>query len=316
MLNRRHIREKVMKALYAFFQSDGKIAASGEKELFHSIDKVYEVYLYYLTILPELKDFAHNLNEERKLKRLPTDEDLNPKLNFVNNAVIQKIEENQELFRNAEKLKINWNSEQDLIKKLYYQIMENASFRVYLEKEVSFKEDKEILFEMYENIIFPSDSIRHVFEERSIYWLDDIEVMQAGVLKTLKSIKETNPGEPSFKLQPLHKEAEEDREFASKLFRQTILNSAEYEIEISKRAQNWEIERVAKMDVILMKMAICELIAFPSIPVKVTLDEYIELSKDYSSPQSKTFINGILDKLVIDYKRENKIQKAGRGLVE
>jgi N utilization substance protein B len=114
----------------------------------------------------------------------------------------------------------------------------------------------------------------------------------------------------------LHKEAEEDREFAGKLFRQTILNSAEYEVEISKRAQNWEIERVAKMDIILMKMAICELITFPSIPVKVTLDEYIELSKDYSSPQSKTFINGILDKLVIDYKRENKIQKAGRGLVE
>jgi len=316
MLNRRHIREKVMKALYAFFQSDSKIVASGEKELFHSIDKVYEVYLYYLTILPEIKDFAHNLNEERKLKRLPTDEDLNPKLNFVNNSIIQKIEENQELFRNTEKLKINWNSEGDLIKKLYYQIMEMPLFRAYLDSNAGFKEDKEILFEIYENIIFPSESIRQVFEERSLYWMDDIEVMQAGILKTIKGVKEAAPGEPSFKLQPLHKEAEEDREFAGKLFRQTILNSAEYEVEISKRAQNWEIERVAKMDIILMKMAICELITFPSIPVKVTLDEYIELSKDYSSPQSKTFINGILDKLVIDYKRENKIQKAGRGLVE
>jgi len=316
MLNRRHIREKVMKALYAFFPVDGKIVASGEKELFHSIDKVYEVYIYYLTILPELKDFAVNLIEERKQKRLPTPEDLNPKLNFVENKAIQRIEENKELFQYADKLKINWNSEQELIKKIYYQIMEAPVFRSYLENEAGFKEDKEILFELYENFIFPSESIRHVFEERSIYWLDDIEVMQAGVLKTLKSVKETPESPSGFRLQPLHKEAEEDRGFASKLFRQTILHSAEYEVEISKRAQNWEIERVAKMDIILMKMAICELITFPSIPVKVTLDEYIELSKDYSSPQSKTFINGILDKLVVDYKRENKIQKAGRGLVE
>jgi N utilization substance protein B len=138
--------------------------------------------------------------------------------------------------------------------------------------------------------------------------------MQAGILKTIKGIKEDS-SEP-FKLQPLHKEAEMDREFASKLFRLTISKSDEFQKEIAKRTQNWEIDRVAKMDVILMKMAICELTEFTSIPVKVTLDEYIELSKDYSSPQSKTFINGILDKIVIDFKKDKRIAKAGRGLVE
>jgi transcription antitermination protein NusB len=138
--------------------------------------------------------------------------------------------------------------------------------------------------------------------------------MQAGVLKTIKSIKEDS--ETPFRLQMLHKEAEEDRKFASELLRKTIVHSDEYQKEIASRTQNWEIDRIAKMDIILMKMAICELLEFTSIPVKVTLDEYIEMSKDYSSPQSKTFINGILDKIVADFKRENRISKAGRGLVE
>ncbi len=314
MLNRRHIREKVMKALYAWFQSENNQVVVGEKELFHSIDKVYEIYLYYLAIVPALHHFAGNLIEEKKLKRLPTAEDLNPKTNFLNNRVVGFISDNDELSRKTTKSKINWDSEQELVKKIYYQFKDTAEFRKYLELPApDFEDDKEIILHIYEQFIFPSEGIRTLLEERSIYWLDDVELMQTGVLKTIKGLKET---QPEFPLLPLHKEADEDRQFATDLFRRTIAHSEEFEKEIASRTQNWEIERVAKMDIILMKMAICELTLFSSIPVKVTLDEYIELSKDYSSPQSKTFINGILDKMVVDYKRDKKIQKAGRGLVE
>jgi N utilization substance protein B len=315
MLTRRHIREKVLKSLYAFFQSENTELAAGEKELMHSIDKVYEIYLYYLALLPELRFFAQNYVEERKNKRLPTAEDLNPSLNFVSNGIIDVIASHRPLNEQCEKLKINWNRDHELIKRLYYSFKDSEVFRTYeMLNAPGLDDDREILYVLYEQFLFPSEDIRQLFEERSIYWLDDIELMQAGVLKTIKSVK---PGEEVLmKLQPLHKERDEDREFARALFRKTIAKSDAYQKEIASRTQNWEIDRIAKMDVILMKMAMCELTEFSSIPVKVTLDEYIELSKDYSSPQSKTFINGILDKIVIDFKKDNKIQKAGRGLVE
>jgi N utilization substance protein B len=315
MLTRRHIREKVTKALYAFFQSDNHEIAAGEKELFHSIDRVYDLYLFYMSLPAALRQFAGNYIEDKKQKRLPTEEDLNPLLNFVENQLIEGLENSSELNRLLNKHKINWTGEQDLIKKLYFSFKDESWFRSYLTKtNVTFDDHREIVFEIYEQCLFPSDVIRQFFEDKSIYWLDDIELMQTGVLKTIKGIKEDKPSE--FRIQMLHKEAIEDRKFASELFRKTIIHSDEYQKEIAERTQNWEIDRIAKMDVILMKMAICELIEFPSIPVKVTLDEYIEISKDYSSPQSKNFINGVLDRLVNDLKRNQKISKTGRGLVE
>lgn len=304
-----------MKTLYAYFQSKNNQVVIGEKELFHSIDKVYEVYLYYMALMPEIKHFAEGFLFDRSQKMLPTDEDLNPKLNFVNNRIISAISDNSELSQRCIKHKISWDGHEEMIKKLYYNFKDDVQFRTYLEAEITgFNEDKEIIMHLMETYIFPSESLQEFFEERSIYWLDDIQVMQTGILKTIKGIKQENT-EP-FKLQPLHKEAELDRKFASDLFRLTILKGDEFEKEIANRTQNWEIDRVAKMDVILMKMALCELTEFTTIPVKVTLDEYIELSKDYSSPQSKTFINGILDKIVIDFKKDKRIAKAGRGLVE
>lgn len=304
-----------MKALYAFFQSDNTNLPAGEKELFTSIDKVYEVYLYYLSFIIELRDFVENFIEERKQKFIPTEEDLNPKLNFVNNRLISLLAKSHALHQECKKHKILWSDQQDLFRKIYFDFRNEKTYRDYLEKkEPEFDDDRDILIFLFAEFIFPSEIIIQFFEEKSIYWLDDIGIMQKGVLKTLRSLKQE--GIEEIKLLPLIKEADEDRKFASDLFRKTILHSNFYDSEIASRAQNWEIERVAKMDMILMKMAICELTEFPSIPVKVTLDEYIELSKDYSSPQSKTFINGILDKLLIDYRRENKIQKAGRGLIE
>jgi N utilization substance protein B len=315
MLNRRHIREKVLKTLYAFFQADHREIRIGENELFHSIDKVYDMYLMYLSLVGAFQRSAENLIQERKQKHLPTAEDLNPSLNFVNNALVKAIEEHSELQKRLEKSKIGWADQGDLVKKHFMQMRNHPNFLEYLAiEEPDLKQDRDILVWVFEEIVFPSESIEQLFEERSIYWLDEIGVIQAGVLKTIRSIKPD--ADPSFELLPLHKEAEADRVFATDLFRKTIAHSEAFEKEIASRTQNWEIERVAKMDMILMKMAITELTAFPSIPVKVTLDEYIELSKDYSSPQSKNFINGILDKIVADFRRDEKIVKTGRGLVE
>ena len=315
MLNRRHIREKVLKTLYAFFQSGNSDIQVGEKELFHSIDKVYEIYLIYMSLLSEFRDAAETLIHERKQKHLPTAEDLNPSLHFLNNRIVEAVVRNSALNQLLEKNKVNWTGQQDLIRKLFMQFRTESAFLEYLAKaDVTFEDDREIVFWIFETIVFPSELIEQLLEERSIYWLDEIELMQSGVLKTIKQIKQENSA--FFTLLPLQKESDEDRKFAKELFRLTIANSDEFHEEISKRAANWEIERVAKMDIILMKMAICELCLFPSIPVKVTLDEYIELSKDYSSPQSKNFINGILDKIVADFKQDKRIQKVGRGLVE
>lgn len=315
MLNRRHIREKVLKTLYAFFQSGNTEIHVGEIELFHSIDRVYDVYLIYMSLLSEFRDAAETLIQERKQKHLPTTEDINPSLHFVNNRIITAVARNSALNQLLEKHKINWTGQQDLIRKLFMQFRNEPTFVEYLSKqETRFEDDREIVFWIYETIVFPSELIGQLLEERSIYWLDEIELMQSSVLKTLRQIKSENSSQ--FTLLPLQKESDEDRKFARELFRLSVSHSDEYEQEISKRAANWEIERVAKMDIILMKMAMCELCLFPSIPVKVTLDEYIELSKDYSSPQSKNFINGILDKIVADFKQDKRIQKVGRGLVE
>ncbi|MBX7202647.1 MAG: transcription antitermination factor NusB [Bacteroidia bacterium] len=313
MLNRRHIREKVLKGLYAFFQSNSTDVIAGEKELFLSIDKVYELYLYYLNFAISLKDFVAEFIEERKQKHLPTKEDLNPKLNFINNRLIQAMEGSSELHDLFNRKKINWSGFDETMRKVYFSFRNDSIYREYLHIAApTLEDDKRILHYLFEEYIFKSEQINQLFEERSIYWLDDIELMQAGVLKTIRSQKEDG----DVRIQPLQKDSAADRQFASELFRKTILHSQAYEVEISRKAQNWESERVAKMDMILMKMAICELVEFTQIPVKVTLDEYIELSKAYSSPQSKTFINGILDKIVIEYKRENKIKKTGRGLLE
>lgn len=315
MINRRNIREKVTKSLYAFYQSDNKDVIAGEKELFHSIDKIYEIFLYYFALSFDLKFFAANYNEERKQRKITIESDLNPSLNFVNNKVLAALEKNEDLKRKLNKYKIHWNDHQDLIKKIYFSFKDEDFFAEYLQlAETDWNTDKDLLITILKKYVFDAESIDLIFEEKSIYWLDDIAFMQQQLLRFLKSVN-IKFDENSI-IPDLYKDKTEDQEFASALFRKTILNNDVYEKEISKRIKNWEIERIAKMDNILLKLAICELSHFPSIPVKVTLDEYIEISKLYSSPESKSFINGILDKIVEDFKKENKIVKTGRGLVE
>jgi transcription antitermination protein NusB len=315
MLNRRYLRIKVMQALYAFFQSDNKDLGKGEREMFNSIERIYDLYLLMLQLIIEVRDLAANAMEDGKNKRLPTPQDLNPNTKFIDNTFIHQLASNTQLAKEASRRSISWQTEGELVKKVFHQIKGSEEYARYLASpDSSYKAHSEFIAEIYRKYIAEFELLEHHFEEKSIYWVDDYYLVNVMVLKTIQSFDESK-GE-SVPLMPLYKDEEEDRQFVVDLYRKTILSDKENEQYIGEKTKNWEVERIAMMDVLLMKMAITEILNFPSIPVKVTLNEYIEISKLYSTPKSKGFINGILDKLVIDFKEQQKFRKVGRGLIE
>jgi transcription antitermination protein NusB len=315
ILTRRHIRIKVLQTLYAHFRSDNENYLSAEKELFFSINKMYDMYFYYLLIFDELVSLAKHRIEEGKIKRLPNPEDLNPNLKFVENKMFAMLQTNRALAEKAKQRKINWVGEQDVLKKLFKEVRECSEYREYMETRTSsFEEDKAFAVKLFKKTIANFESLHQLFEERSVYWVDDIDLICSMVIKTLKQFTEASDEfEP---LLPLYKEDDDEEEFAKILLRKTIIDDAENSREIDERTKNWEMDRIATMDVILMKMAITEAKEFNQIPLKVTLNEYIELSKFYSTPKSSLFINGILDKIFADMKKSGEIVKVGRGLID
>ena len=315
MLSRRHLRIKVMQALYGYYQADADNIPAYEKELLKSIYKTEELFAYFVSALLEMRNFAEKTLAEAKLKRLPTKEDLNPNLKFAKNRLLVKIEENEGMKKALNTFKINWTEYEELIKKLYLKLKTTDYYKEYMESgEGSFEEDREFAIKIYKGFIADEELILHRFEELNIHWSDDWYFINGYVLNYLKEVKESDSAEKS--LPPLFKDEDDDLNFVKNLFRKCIINNDEYQTTIIKQAKNWEEDRIALMDFLLMKMAICELEEFDTIPVKVTLNEYIELSKSYSTPKSKLFINGILDKLVPVLKKEGKINKTGRGLKE
>jgi transcription antitermination protein NusB len=322
MLSRRHLRVKVLQALYAFFQSDGDDIAAGEKQLLKSTDKLYELYIHQLSFLIKMVDFTENRIEEAKKKFYPTEEDLNPNTRLIENRLIRQIEKNKDFLRWRDKLKINWSQEEHLFQKLLVELKNGQDFIEFTNREMSdYNDDKELIALIVMNYLPEFELLRNYFEDQSIYWSDeDYDISLIMLIKTIKSYKE--PWGPEHSLPPLFKDddegddVDEDRQYMLKLFRYSILRSQENEKLIEEQAENWDLERIAIMDIIIMKMALTELMIFPSIPVKVTINEYIEISKSYSSVKSKLFINGILDKLVVKLKMDGRIRKTGRGLME
>lgn len=314
MLSRRHLRVKVMQAIYAFLQGDNNDLAKGEKELLKAINKIYDLYIYILLLLPELVDFGKARIDERKQKRIPNPEDLNPNTRFVDNPLLAKLSNNNALRREAEVRKLSWADEPELIKKIYNSIVDSEEFSAYMSNEdKSYVTEQKFVQSVFKKYVATEERLHSLFEDKSIYWVDDLEFINSMVVKTLGLLNEqANENTP---LLPLLKD-DDDRRFMLDLFHKTIIHEKEYDDLIKPKLQNWEMERVAFMDVLLMKMAISEFLNFPTVPTKVSMNEYIEISKDYSTPQSKVFINGILDKLLADFKREDKIQKTGRGLME
>lgn len=320
MLSRRYLRIKVLQSLYAFHQEGSDNVAAAERSLFKSLDKLYELYIYQLSLIVAIVEFARQRIEENKQKFLPTADDLIPNMRFAENQLINKLEINRQLNRLTNEYHIYWKDEEDLIRKLYNKFRESEEFLTYMNSdEHSFSRDKYIVSKVLLAIIAESELLRFYYEEKYIYWNEDFDLSIMMVDKTLASFKEKND---EFTVLPkLLKDEDrdggsEDKEFIKILFRKTITLRNESEKMIDEQTDNWETERIALMDMLLIKMALTELTEMPSIPVKVTLNEYIELSKEYSTPRSKIFVNGILDKLIAKLKQSGKIKKVGRGLME
>jgi transcription antitermination protein NusB len=313
MISRRIIRTKVLQVLYAYYSSEERSINNTEKELFFCIHKSYDLYHYLLALVTEIADYAEGRIELKQNKHLPTQEDLNPNTKFVNNLFVQQLRKNRQLNAYLNQTKLSWVNHPELIKELYLIMTESEMYQSYINSETSsYIDDRKFIERLFNKIFLVSEEICEVLEEQSIYWNDDIEFVISVIIKTIKHFNESSNSDQ--KLMPLYKD-DEDREFARDLLRKSIVNHDELQALIKVHSSNWDVERIAFMDILMMQLAITEFLYFPSIPTKVTMNEYIELSKFYSTEKSRNFINGILDKTLKDLKKEGKINKAGRGLV-
>lgn len=310
------MRIKVFQAVYAFYRTGEPDAQKFERELFESINRLNQLYLYLVQLMMDMQDVAAEIIEQNKQKRLPSHEDLNPNMRFVNNRVFSKLKENVMLKKILERAKISWDEEHDDLRRIFKNFKNEDAYRLYMAREDdSLEIDKGILVTLFTEHLGVNEILHSALEEKDIYWQDDLPVAALTLIKTIQALPDFDTTNTSI-LADLYKNKEEDQSFVKELIRKTIQFGADYEELIATKAENWETERIALLDMILMKMALTELEHFSTVPVKVTLNEYIELAKVYSTPKSKVFINGVLDKLVADFKREGRINKRGRGLIE
>lgn len=315
MLNRRHLRIKALQNIFAWHMTEKRDTVSSSKTLMQSIDAVYEMYVRMLALIVEVTEYTEIDAIERANKHLPSAEDLNPNKKLMHNKFVNVLKGNPEYVAAVNKYQINWHADPDLVKSIFNKLKETKEYEAYLaEEDETLESSKEIVKYIFRKILLKNLTIIQAFEDRFINWSVDREVMQGMIAKTLKNFVSEDPFDN--KLTPISADWDEDSKFVKDLFVYTLKNDSAYQELIAERTKNWESERIALMDTILMKMAICELVNFPSIPVKVTINEYLELSKDYSTPKSNSFINGILDKILNDLKRTNSIKKIGRGLIE
>ena len=309
MISRRLLRIKILQILYAHFNSEGTDLIKSEKDLVFSIQKAYDLFFYVILLAIDVKRYAVSRIELARNKKLPTWDDLHPNTRFVDNEVIRQIEESAALSKFTSERKLSWVNHPELIKSLYTKLVESTYYQQYLEREsCSYDDDKQLLVDLYTVELEEYDLFYEILEEQSIFWNDDIDFT---IVMVIKTINELRPGKTVFP--PMYK-SEEDRDFAFRLLRASILHYDEHRKIIEAFIDNWDIERVAQIDNLIMHMAINELIEFPSIPVKVTFDEYLELAKYYSTPKSSIFINGLLDKISADLTEKGIIKKIGRGL--
>lgn len=306
------LRIKVVKALYAHMKSDADSLMASEKMLVTSIDKTYDLYFLLMSLVVEMAQYAEQRQEAAKNKKLPTYEDLNPNRKFVDNAVIRLLAQSDSVNDYLAARKLSWAKYPELVKALYTQLEQSDYFKKYMtSQESSFREDLALITEFYTRELEESEILESALDEMSILWNDDLGFALIMVTRTLSNMRASHT---DVKVLPKFKSIE-DLDFARELFAKAAVNFDNYQEEIEKYTRNWDVERIAFMDNLIMATAVAELVTFPSIPVKVTLDEYIEIAKYYSTHGSSTFINGILDKIVASFTEEGKINKSGRGLI-
>ena len=302
-----------MQTIYAMHQNGSDNLEKQEKFLEASLENILDLYLIMLSSFIEIRKKEIEFIEISKNKHLATPEDRKPNLKFIENPILIALEENNSLSIALEKRKIsNWHTNDDTILMLLQEIKQSELYQKYMTKKVTtFEEDRFFIADLFLEVIAPNEKLYSYLEDNKLTWVDDIPVVNTQILKQLKQFSKN---EDDFRVTPLYKDIE-DRDFALNLFRKTILNEQDFTKEFADKSPNWDIDRIAELDTIMLKMAICEFLKFPSIPLKVTINEYLELAKEYSTPKSSIFINGILDSLVKDFQENNKIKKTGRGLM-
>ena len=311
MLSRRLLRIKVIKALFAHLKSGADNMMASEKTLMASVDKAYDLYFQILILPVEVARYAEQRQQLAKQKKLPTYEDLNPNTKFVENSVIRIIANSDSVNDRIAARKLGWSQYPELIRTLYAQLSESDYYKEYMQNgSRSFEEDKRLVEEFFKELQ-NCEALDDVLEEISILWSDDLPFILMMILRTLAGLRASHT---EIRV-PAKFKSEEDPEFVKTLFEKSLVNYDSYQDYIEKFTSNWDVERIVFMDNLILATAIAELTTFPSIPVKVTLDEWIEISKFYSTPGSSTFINGVLDKIVASLTEEGRIKKAGRGLI-
>jgi N utilization substance protein B len=316
MLNRRFLRVKALQELYAYHQSHESNLSAAERRLLDDVDSLYELFIYQLSFWVEVKRFAEQRIEENKKKNFPTEEDLNPNLKFVNNRILKALDDNKHLMSLEEKYKINWaDSREDFIRKLYVKLTETPEYQEYMNNgKDSFSDDKRFLVTVIDTYMAENGLLYDYYSDRDLSFNSDYQLAIYLLWKFMSELP-TN-FDASSKLPPMFKAEDEDKEFVIKLFEKTILHANEYMELVKANLSNWDYDRMALMDKILIFMAITEFCEFHSIPVKVTINEYIEISKLYSTPDSRRFVNGMLDRLSNVLKEEGKLVKTGLGLID
>ena len=304
MISRRILRIKILQVLYAHYNTAGSDVVKPAKDLLFSIQKAYDLYYYLLLLIVPVKRFAESRIDLALNKKLPTFDDLHPNTRFIDNKVIQQIENDTMFNRYVNDSKLSWVNHPELIKNLYAKLVESQYYKDYMERfEHDYADDRQLLIDFYTTELDDNEMFYAILEEQSIFWNDDIEYVTGMVIKTIRDMHSDK-----FELYPMYK-SEDDREFAFSLLKSTIVNYDEYHKLIDGHVDNWDIERVAYIDNLVLQMAINELVIFPDIPVKVTFDEYLELAKYYSTPKSSVFINGLLDTLLEELTLQGKIIK-------
>ncbi|MBQ4822796.1 transcription antitermination factor NusB [Aquimarina sp. MMG016] len=314
MLTRRHIRVKVMQSLYSMRQTQSDNLDKEEKFLLYSIEQMYDLFLINLQLLIEIRKQAADFLTKSQKKYLATSEEKNPNTKFVNNAVLLLLENNLQLKAGVDKKKLNvWDLDSEYVAILWKEIQNSELYVDYMStKQGSFKEDKDFVLDIFKEIIAPNDKLYEYIEDKKLTWIDDLPLINTAIIKMLRKVKPTH--DENMALPKLYKDID-DKDFARNIFKKTALNGVEFAKEIEGKTPNWDKDRIAELDKAVIKMAICEFVKFPSIPVKVTINEYLEIAKEYSTPKSSIFINGILDKISKEYQENGKLNKVGRGLM-
>jgi len=300
-----------MQSLYALSRNSADNMAAEKKFLDRSMNDMYDMFLLDLALLVEVKNHALDYIDRSRSKYLPTEEDIHPNLKFVENQLIAKIEESEPFNELLEKKKLNnWFREPGYVQMVWNELRNSELYKSYIAtRETTFEEDKKFVVRFFKEIIAPHQKIHEYFEDYRLTWMDDLPIVNTAVVRILENM---NPSS-TLRLPRLFKN-EDDRSFAFDLFQRTLMYQSDLKDDIEGKTLNWDQDRLADIDAILLRMALCEFQFFPTIPVKVSINEYLEISKEYSTPKSSVFINGVLDKISKEYKKEGKLNKSGRGL--